>query len=144
MIINKKGFPGFKPGFKITDKDENLVSGLYHFRKTDQDNDSRLHLRIDPDGSGTLVINASSILHLNPTAALIAYFHLEGYLQVQIKKRINQVFDLVDEDIDRDIQLITADLDGFINANGKPVLTQSGVEINTPFSRLKYKWPETI
>lgn len=135
MIINKIKIPGLKPGFRFADKGANLDPGLYHFRKNDRDNNSRLHLRIDPDGSGTLVINASSILHLNPTAALIAYFHLEGYPPFQIKNEIDQVFDHLDEEIDRDIRLITEDLDGFINANGKPVLTQSGVEINTPFSR---------
>ena len=29
----------------------------------------RLHLRIDPDGEGTLIVNARTILHLNQTAA---------------------------------------------------------------------------
>ena len=135
MFINKQSPSRVKPVFKTARKDGNLSPGLYHFRKTDQDNDSRLHLRIDPDGTGTLVINASSILHLNPTAAMITYFHLKGFPQNLIKNKIDEVFDLVDEMIDRDIELITADLDGFINANGKPVLTQSGVEINTPFSR---------
>ena len=29
----------------------------------------KLHLRIDADGSGILIINASTVLHLNRTAA---------------------------------------------------------------------------
>ncbi|HEX9090393.1 MAG TPA: hypothetical protein VF831_02835, partial [Anaerolineales bacterium] len=33
----------------------------------------RLHLRLEPDGSGLLIVNASTILHLNPTAAEFAY-----------------------------------------------------------------------
>ena len=131
MIINQKAFPWIKPA----NNNGTPVPGLYHFRKTEQDNDSRVHLRIDPDGSGTLVINASSILHLNPTAALIAYFHLEEYPPNQIKNKIEQVFNLDHQEIYRDIQLITEDLNSFIEANGKPVLTQSGVEINTPFSK---------
>lgn len=35
----------------------------------------RLHLRIESEGRGLLIINASTVLHLNPTAAEIA-FHL--------------------------------------------------------------------
>jgi radical SAM protein with 4Fe4S-binding SPASM domain len=116
-------------------RNNQLSPGLYHFRREPSTSKSRLHLRIDPDGSGTLVINASSILHLNPTAALITYHYLDGRSKDQIKSQLDLVFDLVDESTVRDIELITADLDGFINANGKPVITQSGVEINTPFSR---------
>ncbi len=33
----------------------------------------RLHLRIEQDGSGTLIVNAATVLHLNPTAAEYAY-----------------------------------------------------------------------
>jgi hypothetical protein len=33
----------------------------------------RLHLRIEKDGLGILIVNASTILHLNPTATEIAY-----------------------------------------------------------------------
>lgn len=33
----------------------------------------RLHLRLEKDGSGILIINARTILHLNPTAAELAY-----------------------------------------------------------------------
>jgi len=38
----------------------------------------RLHLRLRNDGSGTLVVNASTILHLNPTAAEYAYHFIKG------------------------------------------------------------------
>ena len=136
MIIKKeKRNPRRKPGFKPAAQDEHLSPGLYHFRKQEADLNTRLHLRIDPDGSGTLVINASSILHLNPTATYIAYYHLDGHSQQQIKSILNRVFKLGKDNPDRDIELIKNDLEGFINANGKPVMTQSGVEINTPFSR---------
>jgi radical SAM protein with 4Fe4S-binding SPASM domain len=52
-------------------------SGLYHYLHEDEYEKSRIHLRIDPDGTGTLIINASSVMHLNPTAALMAYLILE-------------------------------------------------------------------
>ena len=33
----------------------------------------RLHLRIEPDGEGVLIVNASIVLRLNQTAAELAY-----------------------------------------------------------------------
>ena len=53
-------------------------SGLYHYSRVDGDEKSRVHLRIDPDGNGTLIVNASSVMHLNPTAAFMAWLVLEG------------------------------------------------------------------
>jgi hypothetical protein len=52
--------------------------GLYHFVREKGLEKSRIHLRIDPDGSGTLIVNASSVMHLNPTAAFMAWLILEG------------------------------------------------------------------
>ncbi len=54
-----------------------LAPGLYHYSRIDHDEKSRIHLRLDPDGHGTLIVNANRILHLNPTAALMAYLALE-------------------------------------------------------------------
>ena len=45
----------------------NLKSGLYHYTRQDEDEKSRVHLRIDPDGVGTLIVNANRVMHLNPT-----------------------------------------------------------------------------
>jgi hypothetical protein len=38
----------------------------------------RLHLRLSKDGSGILVVNAATILHLNATAAEFAYHMMKG------------------------------------------------------------------
>ena len=53
--------------------------GLYGYeRRDDSGGRVRLHLRVDPDGRGLLVINASQIIHLNQTAIEYARFILEG------------------------------------------------------------------
>ena len=61
-------------------------SGLYHYVREDEHEKSRIHLRIDPDGTGTLIINATSVIHLNPTAALMAYLILEGKNEQEIRQ----------------------------------------------------------
>ena len=65
-------------------------SGLYHYLREDTDEKSRIHLRVDPDGSGTLIVNASSVMHLNPTATLMAYLVLEGNEETQAIKTIQK------------------------------------------------------
>ena len=48
----------------------------------------RLHLRLLKDGSGILIINAATILHLNPTAAEFAYHMMKGTPAEQTAKEI--------------------------------------------------------
>ncbi len=56
-----------------------ISPGLYHFGPPpDAARPFRLHLRLEPDGSGVLIVNASIILHLNPTAAAHAYEWIRG------------------------------------------------------------------
>ncbi len=53
--------------------------GIYHsMAPADASRPYRLHLRIEPDGSGVLIVNASVVLHLNPTAAAHAYEWIRG------------------------------------------------------------------
>jgi radical SAM protein with 4Fe4S-binding SPASM domain len=135
MITDKdRGLPRLKRIFNPGTKKHQPSPGLYHFQRSEGGAKTRLHLRIDPDGCGTLVINASSILHLNSTAALIAYHHLGGSEPEIIREKMEGVFDSPPEGMGEDILLITKDLEGFIAADGRPVQTYSGVEINTPFS----------
>src|SRR6266498_2236590 len=62
---------------------ETLDSGtrLYHYTRQNEEERARIHLRIDPDGSGTLIVNANRVMHLNPTAAYMAWLILEGKTQ---------------------------------------------------------------
>ncbi|RLD02826.1 MAG: radical SAM protein [Chloroflexota bacterium] len=130
-----KGLPQKRRRFRSAANNSGLSPGLYHFRKSDDLTKTRIHLRIDPDGCGTLVINASSILHLNPSAAMIAFYHLDGSSPDEIKIKLIRGFDQVENQVDQDIKLISADLDAFIQADGKPVNTFSGIEINAPYSQ---------
>lgn len=56
-----------------------LPVGVHHFESAPQDEKPyRLHLRLQKDGSGVLILNASTVLHLNPTAAEYAYHFIRG------------------------------------------------------------------
>ncbi|MFN2113917.1 MAG: radical SAM protein [Anaerolineales bacterium] len=129
-----RGVPHWLRRLKPARHSPSIPAGLHHFLRSAGSEKTRLHLRIDPDGSGTLVINASSILHLNQTASLIAYHHLNGTAPDQIKNIIHQTFELPPDDTGEHIRLIITDLESFITADGNPVNTYSGVEINAPYS----------
>lgn len=51
-----------------------LPAGIYHYQTPPAAEEQyRLHLRVNKDGEGLLIINASTILHLNQTATEYAY-----------------------------------------------------------------------
>jgi radical SAM protein with 4Fe4S-binding SPASM domain len=51
--------------------------GIHHYLREDGAGKARLHLRLEKDGNGVLMMNASRIYHLNTTAAYMAYLCLE-------------------------------------------------------------------
>jgi MoaA/NifB/PqqE/SkfB family radical SAM enzyme len=56
-----------------------LSKEIVHYQTPpDAETQYRLHLRIEPDGRGLLVINAATVLHLNQTAAEYARLLIQG------------------------------------------------------------------
>ena len=72
-----------------------LAPGMYASQSGPDETPSRLHLRLERDGSGILVVNASTVLHLNPTAAEYAFYLIkktapeEAARQVAARYRIS-------------------------------------------------------
>jgi hypothetical protein len=50
-----------------------LPAGTYHLQTTLDEKPCRVHLRLHGDGTGILIVNASTVLQLNPTAAEYAF-----------------------------------------------------------------------
>src|SRR6266545_968461 len=55
-----------------------LPEGVYHKQDMQDNKPYRVHLRLRPDGSGILILNASTVLQLNATAAEYAYHFIRG------------------------------------------------------------------
>ena len=62
----------------------------------------RLHLRLMPDGSGLLIINAATVLHLNPTAAEFAYHMMKGTPADQVAKEIARRYSISTPEAQKD------------------------------------------
>jgi organic radical activating enzyme len=68
-----------------------LQEGTHHMQAMLEDEKPyRLHLRLRVDGSGMLVVNASTILHLNPTAAEYAYHLIKGTSPEEAAREISK------------------------------------------------------
>ena len=55
-----------------------LPVGTYHLQTQQDQKPYRLHLRLQKDGSGLLILNAATVMQLNPTAAECAYHYIKG------------------------------------------------------------------
>jgi hypothetical protein len=55
-----------------------LSAETHHYQSGPDEPAYRLHLRLEKDGSGLLIVNAATVLHLNPTAAEFAYHMMKG------------------------------------------------------------------
>lgn len=111
---------------------QNLKSGLYHYIRETEQEKSRIHLRIDPDGHGTLIVNASSVMHLNPTAALMAYLILEKVDEQQATKTIQQKYRVSKSQASADYSSFIIHLSSLIS--GACPIHELDLEMNMPFS----------
>lgn len=67
-----------------------LPAGVHHFQSAAEDEKPfRLHLRLNKDGSGILILNASTVLQLNATAAEYAYHLIKGTEPLEAAKAIS-------------------------------------------------------
>ncbi len=108
--------------------------GLYNFTHQGQFERSRVHLRIDPDGSGLLLVNASRIMHLNPTAAFMAYLYLESIPENTALRAIRRTYQVSNEVAQKDfVQLITQ-LNELIRPDGACPIHELDIETVLPFS----------
>lgn len=65
-----------------------LPMGTHHMQSMQDEKPYRLHVRLRNDGSGMLIVNASTVLHLNPTATEYAYHFIKGTTPEDAAKQI--------------------------------------------------------
>ena len=65
-----------------------LPVGLHHLQSTQAEKPYRVHLRLQKDGSGILILNAATVLQLNPTAAEYAFHFIKGTAPEEAAKQI--------------------------------------------------------
>ncbi len=95
---------------------------------------SRIHLRIDPDGSGLLLVNASRVMHLNPTATLMANLALNKTPEHQAVKTLQKQYAVSKNQALEDYRNFCEQLEDLVRPDGICPIHDLDLEIIPPFS----------
>jgi len=107
---------------------------IFHYLIEGYDEKSRVHLRLDPDGHGTLIVNANRVVHLNPTAAFIAHSLLEKKSDAEILRLVCKKYRVGAEQAKADLQTIEIQLTELIRPDGACPIHELDLETILPFS----------
>jgi radical SAM protein with 4Fe4S-binding SPASM domain len=108
--------------------------GIYHFDYQENSGRSRVHLRIDPDGSGLLLVNASRVMHLNPTATIMAYQFLLKIPRDTAIKSLSKLYNVSIEQLTNDYTKILNQFNELIKPDGACPIHDLNLEVIPPFS----------
>ena len=113
---------------------ENPDPGLYHYVRESGQERSRVHLRLDPDGTGTLIVNASSVMHLNPTAAFMAWMILEGKAKEEGVRALASRYAVSKKQAAADLSSFQIQLEELVRPESACAIHDLELEMNMPFS----------
>ncbi|MFZ3070709.1 MAG: radical SAM protein [Anaerolineaceae bacterium] len=124
------------PLTRFTDREVHPIpAGLYQFDIVDHGSKSRIHLRLDEDSSGLLIVNASRVVHLNPTAAQMAYYHLNKYEQKAAIQKLRARYNAPAKQLEKDYLQVTQRIDAIIDEqSGLCPVCDLDLEKAMPFS----------
>jgi len=115
---------------------EPIPAGAYTYQADpDADLPYKLHLRVEEDGSGLLIINAKTVLHLNQTAAELAFYLIEGEKQEDIPALIAGRYDVPIGDAKADMEAFLEKLDTLIHTEDIDPVTYLDLERVEPYSQ---------
>lgn len=122
-------------------KEEPLKSGFFTYQSSaEAETHYRLHLRIEPDGSGILIINASTVLHLNQTAVEMVKSMMQELPFDQAIKHLQKRYNVPQLPLEADYITLqnkikalinTPDLDPVMNLDIESELP--GAQLNAPY-----------
>ena len=114
----------------------------------------RLHLRIEADGSGILILNGSTVLHLNQTATEYAYHLVKGNPAEHVGRQIATRYKTSRVKGQRDYEAFTEQLRTLIDTPDLDPVTYLGFDRQTPYTQisapyrldcaLTYRLPEGV
>jgi radical SAM protein with 4Fe4S-binding SPASM domain len=107
---------------------------ILHYTRQGQGYRSRVHLRIDADGSGLLLVNASRVMHLNPTAAFMARLALEETAEKEAIRRLTSQYKVAASQARSDYAQFAANLDQLLRPDGACPIHELDLEITAPFT----------
>ena len=115
---------------------EPIPAGVYTYQaEPDAELPYKLHLRIEDDGSGILIINAKTVLHLNQTASELAFYMINGEKQADIPAIIAGRYDVPISSAKEDMAGFLEKLDTLIQTEDIDPVTYLDLERVEPYSQ---------
>ena len=124
-----------KPLNKLFTPVRKISPGIYHYIAPQDDiRNYRMHLRIEHDGHGVLIINASTVLHLNQTAAEYAYYFVHNISAAEVGQTMSQRYHVSAEQARQDYQETTDRILTLIEMPDLDPVTFLDFERRSPYS----------
>lgn len=112
-----------------------LPPGMYHYQAPPESEfPYRLHLRIEPDGTGVLIINASTVLHLNQTATEYAYHIVKRTDPEAVIRQIAARYNVAKKQVLKDYNEISEKITTLLELPDLDPVTYLGLERSVPYS----------
>ncbi|MBC8334325.1 MAG: hypothetical protein ISR59_10910 [Anaerolineales bacterium] len=112
-----------------------LPAGVLHFQSPEDDEvPYRLHLRMHGDGSSLLVVNASTVLHLNPTATEYAYHFIKGTDENEAAEAVSKRYHVKAEQALQDYQIFSERIDSLVHTEDVDPVSYLGFDRVAPHS----------
>ena len=113
--------------------------GLYHFEHHATGERSRIHLRIDGEldqgqGHGILLVNANRVIHLNPTAALMAYLQLSKKTDLEVISLVKKVYQVTESQAVNDYTHFRENFSELLRPDGACPVCDLDIDIRAPFT----------
>lgn len=100
--------------------------------QTAQKQPYRLHLRLQEDGNGILVVNASLVLRLNQTAAEFAYHLLQGTPEDEVVRQLTRRYRVRPTQVRQDYRHFVENIQALLETPDLDPTTDLGFERLTP------------
>lgn len=114
---------------------EPLEPGIYQYLSPPDDpRNYRLHLRIEPDANGILILNASTILHLNQTATEYAYHLVHNHSPENAAHEISRRYKIEENQAKNDYLQFSETLQTLINSPDLDPVSFLGIDRILPFT----------
>jgi hypothetical protein len=94
----------------------------------------RVHLRVEPDGRGLLIVNASTVLHLNETATAYAWHFLQGHDDEETALWISRHFRVTRGRARRDGRLIRDQIQALAEGEDQDPVVVMGMDRSEPYA----------
>ncbi|MDO9085966.1 MAG: radical SAM protein [Anaerolineaceae bacterium] len=109
-------------------------AGIYHFDQQKEHSKNRIHLRVEEDGNGLLLVNAARAYHLNPSAVAMAFWSLSGRSETEIMTALKKNFEIGHNQLVEDASSFLSQMAVITDPDEGCPMCELDLDMDLPFS----------